>query len=98
MKARVAPHTCASSEIAQSVSFKSVVYPSTEAGRETTRKDCAQNAKAMAVDWGYGPKNPPKSGDTVCVFVDGVLFQVNEPKSAAPPNSNGHHSVVAGLY
>ena len=98
MKANVVPHMCASSESAQSVSFEGVVYPSTEAGRETTRKDCAQNAKAMSVDWKYGPKNPPKSGDTVCVFVDGVLFQVNEPKSAAPPNSNGHHSKVAGLY
>lgn len=65
MKARVAPHTCASSESAQSVSFKSVVYPSTEAGRETTRKDCAQNAKAMAVDWGTGLKIHP-SRETRC--------------------------------
>ena len=98
MEAIVAPHTCASSESVQSVSFKSVVYPSTEAGRETTRKDCAKNAGAMAVDWGYGPKNPPKSGDTVCVFVDGVLFQVNEPKNTAPPHSKDHHSEVAGLW
>ena len=98
MKVNVVPHMCPSSESVQSVSFRSVVYPSTDADRQTSRMDCAQNAKAMAVDWRYGAINQPRSGDTVCVFVDGVLFQVNEPNIVAPPNSNGHHSNVAGLY
>ena len=78
MKVNVAPMHCVQPN-GQSVTFENVVYPSVESGRETSRSQCAKDASKMAVVWKFGPKNSPKVGDTVCAFVDGILFRDHEP-------------------
>ena len=84
MKTSVIPHACASAYRAgQQVTFSSTVYPSIDPGRMTTNKQCADDAKKMSLAWKYSA-SVPKQGDIVCVFVDGLLFNRNEPSLSKP--------------
>ena len=48
----------------------------------------------MTVAWKYAPKNLPTGGDTICAYLDGVLFKDHELTVTKPELSADDYSVL----
>ena len=54
----------------------------------------------MTAAWKYGDQNQLGHGDTICIYIDGVLFAEDEPKSALPRHAklDSHTQLANKLY
>ena len=99
MQAQIIPSHCTQPE-GQRLTFTKVVYPSVEAGFETSKAECKRDAGAMTAAWKYGDQNQLGHGDTICIYIDGVLFAEDEPKSSLPRHAtlDSHTQLANKLY
>ena len=86
MKIDVRPTQC-SQPGGLPLTFTKAVYPSAESGFETSKTDCKRDAGAVTTEWKYGDQTRLSYGDTACVYIDGILFAEDEPKSTLPKHA-----------
>lgn len=80
MKAQVYPSHCTQPEDQQML-FERIVYPSTEPGRETSKSQCKRDAGEMTARWQYGEIKQLSRGDALCVYIDGILYAEDVPRT-----------------
>ena len=76
--------------------FKDSVYPSDSPGRESTPQQCSQEAAAVRTSWRYRDEDALKSGDYVCLYIDGMLYDKEVMTSTDPQRAT--FSRVGNVY
>ena len=96
LTAKATPPRC--EQPADSVAlFEHVTYPTSESGRDTSVVDCEAGASTMRVEWTFTETSraTPQHGDTICAYVDGILFQESQVSNH---NSASYEEVSPGVY
>jgi len=101
MQAHVPTARCIDTASEKNIQITNFAYPTVVAGGETTVSECdTSNSNGMA-EWRYSTDRTkqPKDGDSVCVYIDGFLYESAQLLSGddtsdddrTEPLANGRH-------